>query len=67
MRLMDILVTYVKGAFHLVSSDELVNVSVFHGYQPAQASGAVGSAVRLGLIEVKDTKTIHGRKINFFR
>lgn len=67
MGLMQILVNYVKGAFHAVSSDELVNVTVYHGYDPTQARGAVGSARRLGLLQVVDTIRIKGRKINFFQ
>ena len=64
---MQILVNYVNGAFHAVSSDELVNVTVYHGYAPTQARGAVGSARRLGLLQVVDTVRIKGRKINFFQ
>lgn len=67
MGLMQILVNYVKGAFHAVSSDELVNVTVYHGYDPAQARGAVGSAIRLGHLQVVDTVSIRGRNINFFQ
>lgn len=67
MGLMQILEDYAKEAFHAVSSDELVNVTVYHGYEPAQARGAVGSAVRLRHLQVVDTVSIKGRKVNFFQ
>ena len=67
MGLMQILVNYVKGAFHAVSSDELVNVTVYHGYDPTQARGAVVSSIRLCMLLVVDTVRIKGRKINFFQ
>ncbi len=64
--LMNELVDYVDQAFHPVSSDELVNHTVYLGYKPKQARGAVGTARRTNQLQVAYTVRIKGRKINFF-